>query len=223
MSKILDLIKEYKPCIKTFNENLVKDGLPIIGLTVPECREIAKQLVKENYKEILKEEAKFHEEKLIKGLIIGYLNLPFSEIDLLLKDFVLEVDNWAVCDSTISTLKIFKKNKLSGIDFIDYCFDVNQTYTIRFAYVLLLNYYIEAEYLDYIFEKISNEKSKEYYVQMAVAWLISYLFMKFPDKTLELFDGRLDKFTNNKAISKIRDSFRVSKEQKEMIKEYRLS
>ena len=111
MSKILGYIKEYKPTLKAFSENLVKDGLPIIGLNVPECREIAKILAKEDYKELLSEVAQFHEQQLIKGLIIGYLKIPFSEVILLLKDFVLEVDNWAVCDSTISTLKIFKKNK----------------------------------------------------------------------------------------------------------------
>lgn len=222
MGKTLKLIKEYKPSIKEFSEVFIKEGMPIIGLTVPECREIAKILAKENNLSVLNEEVSFHEQKMIQGLMIGYLKLPFPEISTLLKDFVPKVDNWAICDCSVSNLKIFKKNKEQGLDFVNYCFSLNTTYTKRFAYVLLLNYYLEEKYLDYIFSKITNEESKEYYVQMAVAWLISYLFIKFPSKTMILFDGRLDKFTNNKAISKIRESFRVSKEQKEIIKNYRI-
>lgn len=222
MSKILDYIKEYKPTLKEFHSKLIKEGLPIIGLTVPECRKIAKKLADEGDLSVLKEKALFHEHKMIQGFIIGYLKLPFPDIVDLLKEFVLEVDNWAICDCTIATLKIFNENKKAGLDFIEYCFNLNKTYTKRFAYVLLLNYYIEDIYLDYIFDKITNETLREYYVQMAVAWLISYLIIKFPNKTLELFDGRLDRFTNNKAISKIRESFRVNQSLKEMVLKYKM-
>lgn len=222
MGIILERIKKYNPNLKGFSQNLSRDGNPDLGLTLPECREIAKELALGDYKTILKEDFIYYEEQMICGLIIGYLKIPFSKTIGLLKDFVTKVDNWAVCDSTISTLKSFKKNKEEGLKFIDYCFNLKTTFQIRFAYVLLLNYYIEEKYLDYIFDKITKEELREYYVQMAVAWLISFLFIKFPKETLVLFDGRLDKFTNNKAISKIRESFRATPEQKEMIKEYRM-
>ena len=223
MGKILNYIKSsYKPTLKGFSEKLIRDGLPILGLTMPECREVAKIFAKAEDLEVLKEEVEYNDEKMIKGLIIGYLEKPYPVIDKLLREFVLEIDNWAVCDSTVNTLKTFKKHQKEGIDLIEYCFRINTEYTLRFAYVVFLSYYLEEEYLDYIFEKISDEKSKEYYVQMAVAWLISYLYIKFPKRTVELFDGRLDKFTNNKSISKIRDSFRVTDEQKIDVLKYRI-
>ena len=223
MGKILDYIKSnYKPTLKGFSENLIKDGLPILGLTLPECREIAKKFAVDDDLSVLNEEVKYHDEKMVKGLIIGYLKKPYSVIESLLRDFVLEIDNWAVCDSVVNTLKIFKKHQKEGIELIEYCFNNNTEFTLRFAYVLFLTYYLEEEYLDYIFEKISNEKSKEYYVQMAVAWLISYLYIKFPDRAVELFDGRLGKFTNNKSISKIRESYRVTDEQKNDVLKYRI-
>lgn len=90
---------------------------------------------------------------------------------------------------------------------------------IRFGLITLMSYYIEKEYLDEIFEMCSKVENKEYYVQMGQAWLVSTLFIKFRDETLEyLKDNSLDKWTQNKAIQKIRESFRVSEEDKELVK-----
>ena len=58
---------------------------------------------------------------------------------------------------------------------------------------------------------------------MANAWLISICFIKFPNETLKyLKKCKLNKFTKNKAISKIRDSYRVSKTDKEEVKKLRI-
>ena len=54
---------------------------------------------------------------------------------------------------------------------------------------------------------------------MAVAWAISVCFVKFRNKTLEfLGNSNLDNFTYNKTLQKIRESNRVSKEDKDMVK-----
>ncbi len=46
---------------------------------------------------------------------------------------------------------------------------------------------------------------------MAESWLICEIFIKYPDVGLKyLENNKLDKFTINKSISKIRDSFQVS-------------
>ena len=60
------------------------------------------------------------------------------------------------------------------------------------------------------------------YVKMAAAWAVSVCYVKFPEKT-EVFlrKNLLDDFTHNKAIQKIRESYRVSKEEKERLKELR--
>lgn len=62
-----------------------------------------------------------------------------------------------------------------------------------------------------------------YYFQMGIAWLISFGMVKFKDKTYKLLEKRtLPKFTQNKAISKCRDSFRISLEDKEKLTKYRI-
>lgn len=62
----------------------------------------------------------------------------------------------------------------------------------------------------------------EYYVQMAEAWLISYLGMYEPEKTYAYLEGCPLKYNiAGKAIQKICDSFRVSNEWKSKFKELR--
>jgi hypothetical protein len=54
------------------------------------------------------------------------------------------------------------------------------------------------------------------------SWLFCECFIKRRDKTIEfLKNHKLNKFTINKGISKCRDSYRVSKEDKEMLMKYR--
>ena len=53
---------------------------------------------------------------------------------------------------------------------------------------------------------------------MMNAWLLCNLFIKRREKTISfLQNNKLNKFTINKGISKCRDSFRVSKEDKEYL------
>ena len=57
---------------------------------------------------------------------------------------------------------------------------------------------------------------------MAEAWLVCEIYIKYPDECkLFIADNKLNKFTQNKAISKIRDSYRVSKEDKEILNNYK--
>ena len=54
---------------------------------------------------------------------------------------------------------------------------------------------------------------------MAIAWAISVCFVKFRDKTLDFLDvSNLDDFTYNKSLQKIRESNRVCKEDKDIVK-----
>ena len=58
-------------------------------------------------------------------------------------------------------------------------------------------------------------------MRMAVAWAISVCFVKYPKQTEAfLVENRLDDFIQNKAIQKIRESYRVKKEDKERLKVY---
>ena len=58
---------------------------------------------------------------------------------------------------------------------------------------------------------------------MAVAWLLSICYIKEKEATINyLKNSHLDDFTLRKTISKINDSYRVSKEEKEQLKRSKL-
>ena len=54
---------------------------------------------------------------------------------------------------------------------------------------------------------------------MAIAWLLCELIIKKKDKAIEyLKNNKVNKFVLNKTISKCNDSFRITKEDKELLK-----
>ena len=67
---------------------------------------------------------------------------------------------------------------------------------------------------------IERLPQEQYYVRMAAAWAVSVCYVKFPSETKVLLVRRsLPKFTQNKAIQKIRESYRVPEEDKlELVK-----
>ena len=70
-----------------------------------------------------------------------------------------------------------------------------------------------------MFKSFDLIKHEGYYVKMGVAWTISICFVKFPIETMEyLKNNNLDKFTFNKSLQKITESFRVDSETKKIIK-----
>ena len=87
--------------------------------------------------------------------------------------------------------------------------------------MLLLDYYLTEEYLTRVLKHCRQSRG-EYYIDMAIAWLISVAYVKFPGQTEALLkDNELNDFTQNKAIQKIRESYRVSREDKTRLLRYR--
>lgn len=205
---------------KQFHSKLIMSD-KLIGVKTPELKKIAKVIAKSNYLEFFKENRhELYEENLVHGLILGYLKLDYEKLKPLVNEFIPYIDNWAVCDMTVANLKVYKKNKTKDIVFNDikkYITD-DSIWINRFGYVLLLNYYIEEEYISEIFKLCKNYKN-EYYVKIAIAWLISMCYIKFSDRTLAfLKKNKLDTWTHNKAIQKIIESTRVSIEDKKILR-----
>lgn len=205
---------------KQFHSSLCPNVDNIIGVRVPKLRNIAKELAKTNSKAYLElEDITFYEEKVIQGLLIGMSKLSIEETKKYLEKFIPKIDSWAVCDVVCSSLKIASKYPKGMWNFLEKYINSNEEFEIRFALVMYLDYYLNDEYIDKVIKNISKVKSNKYYVQMAIAWLLSVSYIKQKEKTLEYIkNNKLDDFTHNKAIQKIIESYRVSKEEKEFVK-----
>ena len=202
---------------KEFHSSLCPNVDKIIGVRVPELRKMAKEIAVQDYAQFLQTcEDKYYEELVLQGLVIGYSKISIQETFEYLKKFVPKINSWAVCDTTCSNLKITKKHMKEMWEFLEQYINSQNEYEIRFALVMYLNYYLTDEYIDEILQKVDKITNKEYYVQMAIAWLISFAYIKQKDKTEEyLQKNNLDKFIQNKSIQKICESFRVEEKDKE--------
>ena len=208
---------------KNFHSRLLGVKKNLIGIRTPKLKEIAKEIAKGEWQEFIRySQNNYYEEGVIKGLVLGFIKVDYEVRKGYIDSFIAEIDNWAICDITVGNLKFLKKEKDSYYNFIKECILSNKSWKIRFGLVTLLDYYLEEKYIDEIFSLCSSITNKEYYVKMAQAWLISIMFIKFREKTLDyLKENSLDTWTHNKAIQKIRESTRVNKEDKEFILQFK--
>lgn len=208
---------------KEFHSSLCPNVDKIIGVRTPKLKEIAKQIAKENYEEFLQNaQDEYYEELVLQGLVIGYAKISIEDTFKYLEKFVPKINSWAVCDVTCANLKITKKYMEEMWNFLEKYINSNKEYEIRFALVMYLDYFLTDEYIDDILRKTDKITNKKYYVQMAIAWLVSIAYIKQKEKT-EVFlqNNKLDKFTQNKSIQKICESYRVSNEDKEKVRKYK--
>lgn len=218
-----ELKKNTDPDYREFHKSLVPGMGNFLGVRVPQLRRISKKAAREDYWRFAKEaDTEMYEELMVRGMMIGYARLSKEEQRRELEAFVPYINNWAICDCCCATYKFMKKGQEEWFAFLIVYADSVQEYEIRFALVSMLDFFINEEYIDQVLEILGKVRHEGYYVKMAAAWAVSVCYVKFPEKT-EVFlrKNLLDDFTHNKAIQKIRESYRVSKEEKERLKELR--
>lgn len=205
---------------KEFNDKTIVTKYKTIGVRVPILRNIAKEISKSDFRKLFEftRKSDIFEIIFIEGVLYSYIK-DFNEVKKLIFDYSKRIDTWALTDMVGSSLKQIKKNKLETLKIIDDLINEKYDFSKRLGYILLLDYFIEIEYLELIFNYIKNEKSDNYYVKMAIAWLLSEMYIKRPKETHSfLKENKLDDFVLRKTISKINDSYRVNKETKEKLK-----
>lgn len=211
------LQEEAEEKYQKFSAKLLPPQIDLLGVRIPKLRQIAKEIAKagkaEDYLKTPLTELKYQEEFMLYSLLIAQSKSP-NKIEQI-KNFVPYINSWAVCDVFCSSIKDAKKQQQLYWESFRPFTQSHKEYEIRFFYVMVLSYFINETYLQKIFSLISAQKYVGFYDKMAVAWLLSMMYVKYPNET-ETFlqDTPLDKFVFQKSISKICDSFQVKKEAK---------
>ncbi len=194
------------------------DPNSFIGVRTPDLRNLAKKLVKENkYTDFLKElPHKYFDENQLHAFIISEMK-DYDECITYINDFLPYIDNWATCDQM--SPKIFKKHKDKLIEQINIWLKSKETYTIRFGIGMLMQYFLDDEFKPSYLKMVSSIKSKEYYVNMMIAWYFATALAKQYEATIPYIENnKLDNWTHNKTIQKAIESYRITQEQKEYLK-----
>ena len=208
---------------RKFAQKLTPSGREFVGVRIPMVRRIVNMVPKGCYKEFLKVKPVTIEEVLARGMMIG--KLPYDEMLKWFDSQVEYIDDWSTCDIFCAGLKkMIMKHRDEFLDSkIEPLLRAKDEFAVRVGLVILKCAYVEEEYLQKIFGRVESLGCRdEYYVKMAIAWLLAECFIKYPSATTGyLVNSDLPKWTFNMTIAKICDSYRVDNETKTMLKKMR--
>lgn len=202
------------PDYRAFHIRLIPtvDPQTVLGVRVPELRKLTRRLDEPDKEALLQDlPHRYYEENCLHGFLIEQIR-DFDRCVQALNQFLPYVDNWAVCDMT--SPKVLKTNLPKLKAQCQLWISSGHTYTIRFAILALMRYLLPESLAE-----VSQIRSEEYYVNMALAWFFAEGLVQHNKLTLPyLLEHRLDPWVHKKAIQKARESFRISPEQKKYLK-----
>jgi 3-methyladenine DNA glycosylase AlkD len=206
---------------RDFNSSLIPGTKNIIGVRIPILRSLAKQIVKADWRGYLAEASDdTYEEIMLQGLVIGYAKANIDEILDYFAAFIPKINDWSVNDCVCSTLKLVRKYPEKSWDFLMRYKERDSEFEQRVVAVMLMDHYLVDDYIDRVFAVWDELQHPGYYRMMGVAWGIATAYAKYPEKTHAfLLNNHLDDVTYNKAIRKMLESYRITPEQKEILRQ----
>lgn len=205
----------------------------IIGVRIPALRKLAKELTASLSKEEKKVfpqgtefegflndlPHKYYDENLLHGMFIAQIK-DYDKCVEEVEKFLPFIDNWAVSD-TMSP-KALAKNKKDLIAKVVEWSASEHTYTCRYGLLTLMRYYLDEDFKDEYLEIPAHIISDEYYVNMMIAWFFATALAKQWNATLPyISEHRLPQWVHRKTIQKAVESYRITDEQKQLLKSYR--
>jgi 3-methyladenine DNA glycosylase AlkD len=220
MEKIVkELFEMQDEKYRDFQSTLIpgSDLEKVIGIRTPLLRKYAKNLPLEDAKAFLLElPHEYFDENQLHAFIVSEI----KDIDACIKEvntFLPYVDNWATCDQMSPV--IFKKHKDKLLVEVKRWIASSETYTVRFGIKMLMQHFLDEDFnLEYP-KMVAKIQSEEYYVKMMIAWYFATALSKQYDSVIPFIEeGRLEKWTHNKAIQKSIESYRITTEQKKYLR-----
>lgn len=213
--------KNYRDFHAALIPNVDKDL--VIGVRTPQLRKYAKQAAKyPECREFLKELPHcYYEENNLHSSILSIIYKDIDEYIAALEEFLPYIDNWACCDMVKPV--IFKKNPEKVYEFVKKWLKSDHVYTVRFAIVTLLGFYLDDTFKPEMLELVASVRLEDYYVKMAVAWYFSIALVKQYYTAIEYFtQQRLDVWTHNKALQKAVESLRITNDTKAYLRSLKI-
>lgn len=195
----------------------------MIGVRTPALRKYAKELGKREdigaFLSVLPHRY-FDEDQLHAFVISGIRDYGTCLREV--ERFLPYVDNWATCDQL--SPGVFKKHKAELMENIRKWIQDGHVYTVRFAIGMLMQHFLDAEFDPAYPEMVCAVRSQEYYINMMIAWYFATALAKQYETVIPYIEEyRLDKWTHQKTIQKAVESNRITPEQKEYLRGFRLS
>ena len=191
----------------------------ILGVRTPALRQLAGQM--ENPDAFLQQlPHRYFEENQLHCFLLEK-GRDFVQVAEEVEAFLPYVDNWATCDQLRP--KAFAAHHAQLLPCIRRWLTSSHPYTVRFAIEMLMCHFLDEDFLPEFLELVAKVCSRDYYVQMMVAWYFATALAKQYEESFGYISQyRLEKWIHNKTIQKAVESRRLTPEQKEQLRTYRI-
>jgi 3-methyladenine DNA glycosylase AlkD len=219
--EFLKYLEEFKrnPEKQKWEQNIINTKYKCLAILSKDIKDITRKIAKGNFLSFLDLQL-YNNFPVIT--IMGNLICKIKNFDIMkhyLDLYSNKVDNWANCDQL--KFKITDSNKQDFLNLVDEYILSPLPFRRRIAIIILFQF-IDSN-INKIFtiaDSLFNET--EYYVNMAMSWLLCECFIKQKQQTISyLEEHKLNGFTINKMISKCCDSYRISEEDKEFLRQFK--
>ncbi len=212
-----------EPEYAEFIRKLVPGKEGIVGVRVPKLRSIAKEILKDDWESYLNDDMTCFEEEFVRGLAIATAPMDTGRRIALTEGYLDVIDNWSTSDTFCSSWKVPKKDRDAVWDYFSDLMDSGKEFRMRVSVIMRIDHFMDEEHIDPLIEDLAAYRNDGFYYKMGAAWAASVCFVYFRERTLELLESRrLEPWVQNKTIQKIRESFRVSDADKEIVSKYRV-
>lgn len=206
-----------EPDYAEFSRRLLPSGVRrVYGVRVPQLRALARELVSaydwDSVFRALLQPATF-EEQMLCGLVLGYGCHDGRRWLETVDCFVGLIDNWSVCDSCCATFKIVQRHRELFWPYLLSQAHSPEQYRQRFALVVWLGQYRASAWREAVLDELAQMPLKNYYAQMAAAWLLSVWVLDLPEETLRVIsEMKVPAEVGLMALQKMADSLRTPSE-----------
>ena len=179
-------------------------------------RGMAKNIIKSNPKTIFEElDSTIYEHLILYTMVLrGVKDVSIGLT--LFERFLPFAKDWSTVDSLCQNFVVTKEHLEIVWNFLMPLIKIDNEYVQRVVAVMMLTYFINDKYIDRLFGVLDQLTHQGYYTKMGVAWAVATIASKYPSRVIDyLNNGSLDIWTHNKAIQKVKESFRVEDSVKE--------
>ena len=171
---------------------------------------------------IREEEPGCFEEEFLRGLVIATAPMDTERRLEYTGGFLDRIDNWSTCDSFCSSWKYPKKDSERVHSYFRSLIDSGQEYRMRVSVVFRMSHFIDDQHVDGLLADIESYRNEGNYYKMGAAWAASFCYIAYPEKTMAVLKARkMDDWVYRKTIQKICESYRVSDEDKAVLRSMR--
>ena len=207
-----------KPDKVAWTQKIVNTQRTVLAIPTPTLRAIAKKIRQGNWLSFLDLRIfSTHESIVIHGIILSQIS-DLALLEKYLVRYADDVDNWAACD--LLSFRV-QRHETEFLNLSRRFVQAENLFLRRIGLIILFKL-VNADYIDDVLAIVDSlQNETEYYVNMAVAWLLCDCWIKQREKTWIFVQSHaLQTFVAKKFVSKCRDSYRVSVVDKQLLNDY---